>query len=488
MRSRLTWCLSAVARLVLLVTLALFLLAALLRVFDFRQPADFGEGTLLATVERMEREPISAHWLDGPEYTVNPYGPVYYWTVRAVRAVLPWQHSLLPGRLVSLAATLGIVVLLGFLVGRHTKSLDLALLSVMLLLASPVVHAWATPHRVDPLAVLLAFGGYLTVKLPRRGIVVSACLIVVASLTKQNMALAGVPIFLLLLFEGKFKAATGYAILVVGLGVSVWATLDLASGGYYMATAIRGHLGAMWPQQGFEILYWFLTTPLGLSAGIVLGWMIVKSPASLCHSVYGLGLITSLLFSAVLSCKEGASYAYHFESSVLAAAVLGLEGLPVLLAMHRQRALLLAAVLAGILAAPEARELRHRGFRFYTSPYASSFLSSRLSHSRPTYVLADGQYLDAVLQEGLTPLINDPFLFRQLVGNGTLKSDKVIEAMEQGKVEYLVLKRTIAMHRKHVGSISQKWPAELLDAMDRGYALEAATEDIFLYRRRTEAP
>lgn len=488
MDARISWWLRLGTRLVLVAVILVLIVAAVLRVFDFSQAPDYGEGTLLATVERLARQPMSADWIEGPEYTLCPYGPIYYWTVRAATAVLPWQHSLLPGRLVSLLATLAVTALVMLLVRRHSQSVDLALLTGIILLVSPVVHTWATPHRVDPLAVLLALGGCMAIGLRRQGVVISACLIVLASLVKQNMALAGLPIFVWLLARRQFKAAAGYAVLVAGLGLIAWYSLDRATGGYFMATAVRSHLGAMWPQQGFLHFYWFVSTPLGLTAWLVTAWLLVKSPIEVCHSVYCLGFIASTLFAALLSSKEGASYAYFFEASVLGSLVIGLYGLPPVLALDRLRALTIGALLALVLVGPEARSLRHRGLRLDTVAYGSPTVSSRLPRSESGYVLADGQYLDAVLEAGLTPLVNDPFLFRQMVGTDNLEPTKVVEALQRGDVKYLVLKRTLSRHRQQLGKLSQKWPQEVLDAMEQHYVLDMATEEIYIYRHKSRGP
>jgi hypothetical protein len=83
--------------------------------------------------------------------------------------------------------------------------------------------------------------------------------------------------------------------------------------------------------------------------------------------------------------------------------------------------------------------------------------------------------------------VNDSFLFRVLADHGAVSPAAVIQAMEQGRVPLLVLKRTVESHRQQVGTASQKWPAAVVDAMQRYYALEAEGDDIFIYRRRNAA-
>jgi hypothetical protein len=81
--------------------------------------------------------------------------------------------------------------------------------------------------------------------------------------------------------------------------------------------------------------------------------------------------------------------------------------------------------------------------------------------------------------------MNDPFFFRELSDNGGWNPDGVVRALERGEVEYLLLKRPIESHREQVGSMSQKWPAAILEAMQRCYRLEQSDEDLFAYKPRS---
>ncbi len=287
--------------------LLLTVACALLRVFDSSRPGDYGEGTILAMVERMQEESISAAWLDGPVYTLSFYGPGYYRAVQAVTAVTPWRHTLIPGRLVSLLATLATAALITLIVWRGTGSCELGMAAALIFLVSPIVYAWGTPHRVDPLATLFAIGAYLAIGHRRHGVWGSAVCVAAGSLVKQTVALTALPIFLYLLLARRYKAGLWYAILVAVLGIVSWFVLDAISGGYFLATAIQGNLGTMWPTQGFWAGYAFLCTPLGLIASIVVVYRFVERPAAITESVYAIGFVMSTLLAALLSCKEGAA-------------------------------------------------------------------------------------------------------------------------------------------------------------------------------------
>jgi hypothetical protein len=386
--------------------------------------------------------------------------------------------------LVSLAASLALAGLVGWAAGRKTRSVDLGLLSAMLFLASPVVRAWATPYRVDPLAVLLAISSYLLVDRPRWGVPAAAAAIACGSLVKQTVALTALPLFLYLLVGRRYRAAALFGLLVTAMGALAWTLLNWATEGFFFATSVRGNLNTMSLRHGFWSGYEFLCTPLAIAAATALALLLVKEPRRWAGSVYAVGFPVASLMAGFLACKEGSSASYFLEATALGAVVAGSEGLAFFWSL-RGRATIAALLLALVLAAPEYRSIRQHGLRLDRVPYGSRFIASRLEPKPGAYVLADGQYLPAALDNGYLPLMNDPFFFRELSDNGGWKPDGVVRALERGEVEYLFLKRPIESHREQVGSMSQKWPAAILEAMQRYYRLEQSDGDLFAYKHRS---
>jgi len=169
-------------------------------------------------------------------------------------------------------------------------------------------------------------------------------------------------------------------------------------------------------------------------------------------------------------------------ASAVAALVVGRHGLPVETEGHGPRACAALAVLALAIAAPEIRFLRSHGLRLDRVPYRGAFIEQHLGRGDGAFVLADGQYLDGVLHAGFRPLVNDPFFLRMLLDRGAFPTEGILGAIRQGDVRWVVLKRPIEGHLRQVGSMSQKWPKALLDPIQQHYRLEAAEEDIFIYR------
>src|SRR5579864_5952264 len=99
-------------------------------------------------------------------YVFNPYGPIGY--LISAAAVHIFGLALYGPRLLVLAAGVGIVFVIAFLVGHTFKRADVGFLFGALYLCSPLVWRWLPLLRVDFWVVLLSLTGiYFFVKSPR---------------------------------------------------------------------------------------------------------------------------------------------------------------------------------------------------------------------------------------------------------------------------------------------------------------------------------
>lgn len=480
--------------------------AAVGRVFDFTHLPDYGEGTVLAAVDRMRHESLSTRWLEEPPYTLCPYGPVYYWAAAGVTRLTGLEHTLVPGRLVSLAATLATVGLLIWAVRRAAGSLAMGLLIASLFLTTPVIRGWGVVYRVDALATLMAVGAYLLAeqggrarerfasavsgpRAPASGtwaawLVASAVCVAAGSLVKQTVALAALPIFLWLLVHKRRWAALGYAALVAVLGIAAWWIVDRLSGGYHVSCAVKGHMGHMSLAYGFWKGYDFLFIPLTLLGLASVLFLAVGRPWAVARSLYALGFLVSTAVATVLSGRQGSAACYFMEALSLAGLAAGAIALHALARRNAARAAWAAAFLSVLLTLPEFQALRRQGRDWSIRPYASELVESKLGARPGDWVLADGQHLDAASRAGLIPALNDSFFMRLSVEADRMDPQPLLDAMQDGRIAWLILRRSTDDHVAQINTISQKWPAEVARAMQRLYEPVASGEEIFLYRRR----
>jgi len=458
------------------------------RAFDFRRLPDYGEGTVLAAVERLRQAGPSPEWIAGPPYTFCPYGPIYYWATAGATALLGWEHTLVPGRLVSLAATLAAAALIVIAVRRAAGSLVMGLLASAMYLTTSIAHHWAAAHRVDALATLLALAAYVSAALGGWALAASALCVAAGSLVKQTVALSAVPIFLWLVVQKRYKAALGYAALVTVLGVAGWLLVDRSSGGYYLACSVKGHLGKMSLVYGFWKGYDSLFTLPGMVATVLVVWLAVARPWMLARSLWVLAFIVSTATATLLASRRGSATCYFLEASALAAIAIGAIGLRRLVRRNACRAAVAAALVTVAVAMPDLYLLCREGIHLEAVPYASPLVEDRLQGHRGDWALADGYHLDAALRAGLVPALNDSFFLRMSVEAGRQSPQPLVEAMEDGRIRWLILRLSAEEHVEQIGTISQKWPAAVAQAMQRLYVLEASGDDVYLYRRSRTAP
>lgn len=284
--------------------LASFAAHALL-LLGFHFPLDYGEGPLLAQVERLRAGiPIWRLYADpaAPPYLIVNYPPVY---LLLTATLTPLSGAVLSaGRLISLLAALGAVAALAVLAtpGRqrarftpHPASFFLSLL----FLTVPIVREWATLMRVDMLGVAPGLWGLAVLSGgtgragPRRAAVAGALLL--ASLyTKPSLIAAPAAAGAWLLWRAWrapvaerrsaiLATATLAAVLAVGGGL-LFLALQLASGGWFALHVVAANANrwdaalarGFWAQQ-FE-LRWPLAAAAALAAGWI-AWPRTRSPA-----------------------------------------------------------------------------------------------------------------------------------------------------------------------------------------------------------------
>ncbi len=283
--------------------LASFAAHALL-LLGFRFPLDYGEGPLLAQVERLRSGiPIWRLYADpaAPPYLIVNYPPVY---LLLTAALTPLDGAVLSsGRLISLLAALGAVAALAMLATTrrqrarftpHPASFYLSLL----FLTVPIVREWAALMRVDMLGVCLGLWGLAVLSGGTRGpgprrAALAGVLLLASLYTKPSLIAAPVAGGAWLLWRAwrapaperrsaMLATATLSGVLAVGGGL-LFAAFQLASGGWFALHVVTANAnrwdGALargfWAQQ-FD-LRWPLAAAAALAA-ISIAWPHIPAP------------------------------------------------------------------------------------------------------------------------------------------------------------------------------------------------------------------
>ncbi|MEI7644965.1 MAG: hypothetical protein WCJ55_11855 [Chloroflexales bacterium] len=235
------------------------------QILGFPHPLDYGEGPLLAQVDRLRAgTPIWQLYRDpsAPPYAVVNYPPLYLLLCAGLAALT--GSALLAGRLISLISALAAVAAIAVLTGEARKGeasprekkrnlfwgaggpqAPARIALSLLLLTIPIVREWAALMRVDLLGISLGLWGLVALGRPgatRRpalaGLLLLACLFTKPSLLAAPAA-AG--LWLLVDLREPGRAGRGpqlRAILALGGTITLgggllFGLLQLASGGWF---------------------------------------------------------------------------------------------------------------------------------------------------------------------------------------------------------------------------------------------------------------
>jgi hypothetical protein len=224
------------ARLILLIFLSLtvltFVLHSLIALFH-RYPLDYGESPLVDQAMRLASgKNIYRSDLSSPPYTISNYPPLY--PLSMVPFVKLFGPNFWAGRIISLLSTVAASIFLGRIVYTYSDDRLAAVVTGLLLLATPYVVHWSAFARVDMLALALSTAAlYVVTRWPTtwRGLVVSALLLVAAIYTRQSYGLAAPMAAFVWLLLQDWRQALKLAGLVGGTGLILFLVLNLVTQG-----------------------------------------------------------------------------------------------------------------------------------------------------------------------------------------------------------------------------------------------------------------
>ncbi len=295
--------------------------------FDYDQGEGYDVNSAWSLVQGL---PLYGNPDEYPFYSSN-YPPVYSFILAPLLYL--FGPSLALGRLLSIAATAGISLIIFAAVYWAAGRGRAALAAALLFLASPYVYHVTPLARVNALTLLFALAALYSAQRAvadqrpwrRSWLYASGLLLLLALFTKQMSIDAAASIFLLLLVRN-WRLAFAYAVAIASLGGAVYLLIDLLTGGGFS-------LNVFWANAN-EFSFEQLTSYYSNFVRLHLVILLVALAVSFWHwrrsglrgiSVYTWYLLASLLL-AVGTGKWGAGESY-FLPSIAAAVVLSGFGL-----------------------------------------------------------------------------------------------------------------------------------------------------------------
>jgi hypothetical protein len=184
---------------------------------------DAAEGTQLAEMVHL-RQGIHIYRVPSQgEFDSAIYGPLSYLVGAAV--INPSRPTYLPLRLLSLGATIALIVLGAVFVSKLTRQKMGGVLAAAILLSTAFISRYGVSARADMVALLLAFSGFVVfynARESQRALVFAAVLMLLSFFYKQQFIGAPVAIFSYLVSTRRFQRAIEFAAFMgIGAGILV---------------------------------------------------------------------------------------------------------------------------------------------------------------------------------------------------------------------------------------------------------------------------
>lgn len=255
------------------------------------------------------------HSLRDYPYTVNAYMPLFYGLEAVfIKAGMGAYHA---GRLISLAALLGIFATVWRLLMVYTGSRYYAWTGTLLCASTSLLFSWGTVAQVDTLAVFFSIAAfYQFSRYEVRGdktLLWTAACVIAAVFTKQTAIACPTAIFLVLLFERpkvalQFGAGVAGTVLVLVLGINA------ATNGHFIENTVLANLNPFaWEKLNQHLHYLMIASGQLVIVAVAGLTKAVRRPAKALF-VY-LALAISVL--GLTAPKIGSDSNYQIETAVV---------------------------------------------------------------------------------------------------------------------------------------------------------------------------
>jgi len=261
-------------------------------------------------------------------YTVAPYTPLFYLLDAGLqKAGLPIYTA---GRIISFAASLGIVALGWYLTLLYTKERYSAAMWALLCGSSSLLFIWGTVGQVDVLALFWALAAFYLYSrydlLGEQTLIWAGACALLAFFTKQTMLACPAAICLHLFFTRRKMTAVKFASSCLAVAAIVVFSLDAALGGRFLADTVRANLNPYSVAKLVSHLRFALLVAGPLMLVVLLGARQAIGKTGAAPFVY-LGLAALVFLGSAPKTGSDLNYQLEFTILLIVCTSLSLHGL-----------------------------------------------------------------------------------------------------------------------------------------------------------------
>lgn len=213
---------------------------------------DYAEGFLAVEAEQLASGQSIYQPVEEPPYLVGNYPPVY--PLLQAPFFFLFGPSLLWGRLIVFLSTLGIMIMIGFIVWGNSRYIIMAILSPLLFWNTFALHEWIAYVRVDLPAICLGLAGLFMISLndSRRNRMIALLLFSLSLYTKQIQFFAPLAACLYLIMKD-WKSGLKFTGILAGIVLGIFIILTLLTRGEYFRHTVTYNANIF---EWWQVLTW----------------------------------------------------------------------------------------------------------------------------------------------------------------------------------------------------------------------------------------
>jgi hypothetical protein len=196
-----------------------------------------------------------------------------------------------------------------------------------------------------------------------------------------------------------------------------------------------------------------------------------------------LGFTFAVVTDSLLLVKDG-SYAHYALTAVAFGAILIGCYAREMIGTSKRAAPYCLAMFSIVAAFPMFMGLRGQDWRPFPSTRQPAVDALLATAPRPVLVLGDGNAIPFLLGPQATLMVADSFALKVMAEANRIDLSPLLAAIREGRIEFVLLDRTIEAHQALVGTADQLWPKPVLDDLAVRYEEAGGVPGLHVYRPR----
>ena len=445
----------------------------------FPFPLHYVEGVTLDQQQRANLDALYSTHITSAPFAITTSPPLYYLLTRVLGTTTP---EFVPGRALSVAATVVAALLTGLICLALSQSVLGAVVGGAMLLMFPVVGYWGLLNTPEPLAFALGLAGLCALLWLDNavGVVLAAVLIVLTAATSSSMAVTPwLTAVLWLLLQRRRRSAIALALAVpVCCAVGFVALNSITGGGFSLHAITASNRGYSLPLMlGYMFNILVRAIPMLVMSMAFFVVERLSEPARAPGADRTLAFLLTALVAGTLAGLVGT----NMSATLMPAAAICVTMGVALDWLGRNRLVAVGLLVVMFVQLTPLESWREADFapelqrRFNGTREASQLVT--MFRDAGSAVLTD-EYISILVMQGQRPYVY-PLEFNELQQAGQWSDADLVDAIRRRQFKLIALYEPVTSDGQPL--IRQRWPRAVLGAIRETYKQQTSVADAQIY-------